>query len=276
MIYVLTVHWEDPRWIDIQLDYLKRCLTEPYQVYAFLNGIDISHSDQFDFYSDEPIASHSIKLNILAQIAAKDSKNPTEDLLLFLDGDAFPIGDLASFARSKLDEFPLLAVQRLENGDLQPHPSCCITTVKFWQDIKGDWKPGYKWKSAWGKEVTDVGGNLLGLLQNSHYRWLPMLRTNQHDLHPLFFGVYEKLVYHHGAGFRPAFTRLDEAKLKKYPSNLLGKFTQKLMSTPAIVKVSNLLGYESQWIKTVKRNSELSNHIFDCIKTDDQFITSNL
>ena len=37
MIRVATVHWRDPRWIDVQLHYLARSLPEPYLVYADLD-----------------------------------------------------------------------------------------------------------------------------------------------------------------------------------------------------------------------------------------------
>ena len=47
-----------------------------------------------------------------------------------------------------------------------------------------------------------MGGNLLGLLEDAGIDWYPMLRTNKVNPHPLQFGVYEDLVYHHGGGFR--------------------------------------------------------------------------
>jgi hypothetical protein len=30
------------------------------------------------------------------------------------------------------------------------------------------------------------------------------------DLHPLFYGIYERHIYHHGAGFRPPVARVDD------------------------------------------------------------------
>ena len=32
--------------------------------------------------------------------------------------------------------------------------------------------------------------------------WVQLLRTNGSALHPMFFGIYGNVVYHHGAGFR--------------------------------------------------------------------------
>ncbi len=209
MIHVLTVHWEDERWIDVQLRYLQSHIGEPFLTYAFLNGIPDDYRARFFYSSREPIKSHPVKLNLLADIASFNAEDP-DDWLLFIDGDAFPIGDVVGFGREKLLQFPLLAIQRKENdGDRQPHPSFCLTTVGFWRSLGGDWREDQGWTNERGETVHDVGGNLLAALERSESRWYPMLRSNKVDLHPVFFGVYDDLVYHHGAGFRRAWSRAD-------------------------------------------------------------------
>jgi hypothetical protein len=62
---------------------------------------------------------------------------------------------------------------------------------------------------ARGEQVTDVGGNLLHRLRDLGVDWLPLLRTNTTNLHPLWYGVYDHRVYHHGAGFRNQVARID-------------------------------------------------------------------
>ena len=209
MIHVLTVHWVDDRWIDIQLSYLRRHVGEPFKVYAFLNYLKTDHRSKFFYASTENIQSHAVKLNLLADMAALHAGDPG-DWLMFIDGDAFPIADVVPYGREKLAGHPLVAVQRRENlGDIQPHPSFCLTTVGFWKQIGGDWKEGYKWKNDVGRSVTDVGGNLLAAVHRKGIDWFPMVRSNKMDLHPLWFGIYDDLVYHHGAGFRPAQSRID-------------------------------------------------------------------
>ena len=143
---------------------------------------------------------------------------------MFIDGDAFPIAPIGPFLRDKLERYPLVAVRRDENnGDPQPHPSFCVTTAGFWRGLPGDWRRGHTWTNPQGKQVTDVGGNLLGLLEDAGIEWYPMLRTNKVNPHPLQFGVYEDLVYHHGGGFRlTAGGRLWRASVE-----------DKLNSTPA-------------------------------------------
>jgi len=171
-------------------------------VYAFLNGIPEAHRGKFFYSSTEPIREHAVKLNLLAEVIRAHSTDDN-DRILFLDGDAFPIGDLAPLLAEKLASHPLAAVQRLENnGDRQPHPCFCVTTVGFWKSIGGDWKEGFSWNDRAGKPVTDVGGNLLGILEQRKIEWAPLVRSNRRNLHPLLFGIYGGTIYHHGAGFR--------------------------------------------------------------------------
>lgn len=204
MIHVATVHWHDERWIEPQLRFLARHAGE-HRVYASLNGVAPSRFDEFHFAADLE-GTHPEKLNALAEVIAAEA-DPS-DLLLFLDGDAFPV---ARVDASVLAGAPLAAVRRDENvGDRQPHPSFCLTTVGYWTEIGGDWREGHRWTSTTGDEVTDVGGNLLGILERLGAAWRPLLRSNVVDLHPLWFGIYSDVAYHHGAGFRPPVARLDE------------------------------------------------------------------
>jgi hypothetical protein len=154
--HVLTVHWQTPKWIDVQLAYLKRNLNNAYTTYSFLTGIGPEHHQRFDFSYDQNIASHAMKLNILARKAAANAQS-THDILLFIDGDAFPVQPIDSHLRDWLSHYPLVAAQRLENNnELQPHPCFCATTIKFWQQIKGGLCQGYSWRDWRGNEVTDV------------------------------------------------------------------------------------------------------------------------
>lgn len=180
-----------------------------------------------------------------------------------MDGDAFPIGDVLRFCRPRLAETPLIAVQRLENlGSPQPHPSFCLTTVGFWQQIQGDWTRGYKWPMTYGTTVTDVGGNLLQILNDSGYRWLPLLRSNRVNLHPLYFGIYADLIYHHGAGFRQPFSTADIKSLSPF-------FRWNDLHRRSLPKPFNRwTGYQKV---VMRRNQRLSDTVFDQIRADDSF-----
>lgn len=266
MIHIATVHWQDDRWVDIQLRYLRTHLREPFQVYAFLNDLRSDHRSKFHYASTEPIQSHAIKLNLLADIATRNAE-AKHDLLMFLDGDAFPIGDLLSFWQAKSAQYPLAAIQRQENAqDIQPHPSFCVTTIGFWNEIRGDWKDGYCWKNQWGKSVTDVGGNLLGLLEKRKIAWYPMLRSNRRELHPLWFGLYEDLIYHHGAGFRKPTSRADLAQA----GNLSIAYFEMFEKLP--VRIQRAIPRAIRPLYRIgKRNQAASDKVFASIAADPCF-----
>lgn len=208
MIHIVTVHWQSDQWIDLQLYYLQKFVPQPFKVYAFLNGIDKHHYEKFFYVCDEPIEEHAIKLNLLSHIVAQQAKN--EDVLIFLDGDAFPVATFQDFLQNTLPTYPLAAIVRKENlQDQQPHPSFCITTVGFWKQLEGDWKRGYCWIDSSGQLISDVGGNLLKQLRDSNTNWLQLYRTHSLSSHPVAHGIYHDLVYHHGSGFRPPAERID-------------------------------------------------------------------
>ncbi|KAA3641643.1 MAG: hypothetical protein DWP95_06415 [Proteobacteria bacterium] len=144
MIHVLTIHWKSAEWIDIQLKYLKENLNQPFRVYAFLNDVPNveEHKNKFFYYNTEDIKSHPIKLNLLADIAGFAAENDN-DYLMFLDGDAFPINSLDDLFINTMENYPLAAVQRLENNDdIQPHPCFCGWKVSVWNGVCGDWAHG--------------------------------------------------------------------------------------------------------------------------------------
>jgi hypothetical protein len=197
MFHIVTVHWRTADWIEPQLRFIRRNFPGDTRVYASLNGIDDEHRAHFAYAADLP-GTHPEKLNALAEVVS-DQARP-DDHLVFLDGDAFPI---APITPAILQGRPLAAVRRDENlGDPQPHPCFAVTTVAFWNSIAGDWRPGYPWTNKLGYKTTDVGANLLRILRDRNTEWRPLLRTNQVDLHPLWFAIYGDVVYHHGAGFR--------------------------------------------------------------------------
>ena len=70
MLHIATVHWRSEKWIDIQLRFLRRHLTCPYRVYAFLNEIPAANRGKFFYSSVEPIREHAVKLNALADVIA--------------------------------------------------------------------------------------------------------------------------------------------------------------------------------------------------------------
>jgi len=214
MIHIATVHFQSDKWIQTQLSYFRKSLASPFRVYAWLNEVPPVPPGTFFYTCYEAVIQHATKLNLLADMICLSAQDD-EDIIIFVDGDAFPIGDIEPFLRQKIERHKLVAVQRLENnGDIQPHPCFCATTVGFWRSIKGDWNQGYQWTNKAGNPTTDVGGNLLKILTDNRTDWYRILRSGGLTEHPVLFGIYEGLVYHHGAGFRNPVTRGDMANFK--------------------------------------------------------------
>jgi hypothetical protein len=216
MIHIATVHWQDDTWVDIQLNYLQKFIkADNYHLYACLNGIETDkYRDRIHYINSEPIQAHYTKLNLLADTICREAD--PDDHIYFIDGDAFPIGDIQSFVNEALKEFKLVAIKRLENGgDPQPHPSFCATSVRFWQEIEGDWGHGPQWTCSNGRTRTDTGGLLWDNLRKRGIQWKPMLRSNKFDLHPLWFGIYSDVIYHHGAAFRTPLCMVDINNARK-------------------------------------------------------------
>jgi hypothetical protein len=278
MLHIATVHWQNEAWIDIQLRHLRRHISAPYRVYAFLNGIPEANRSKFFYASSDPIKEHAKKLNLLAKVIAASSAH--DDLIMFLDGDAFPVGDVMKVVDEGLSSHPLVAVQRLENkGDRQPHPCFCATTVGFWKSIGGDWSEGHTWHDAAGNPVTDVGGNLLGILDKKGVKWRPLHRTNRTNLHPLWFGVYGGVVYHHGAGFRQ--DKLSRADLAALEANHAREPTLKRAGYQVldyILRRSPIRALRTltRQQRASRRNELLCDGVLGSIRNDDQFFRTLL
>lgn len=263
LLHVATVHYRSPRWIEIQVRYLRRHMSVPYQTWASIEGIDQSYATAFDRVLEQR-GQHAGKLNHLAieicHVAADD------DLIMFLDGDAFPIADPMPVIRDGLEQAPLIAVRRAENvDDPQPHPSFCVTTVGTWRSLPGDWSVGPVWPAVNGNLVSDVGANLLRTLELSDTPWVQLLRTNGADEpHPLFFGIYGEVVYHHGAGFREnALPRADRRRLKAHAAEQKAKHPARRLLAAGVGRLRG-----GTWNETIERNNEQSRLIFEAIQRD--------
>lgn len=275
MIHVVTVHWMDPKWITPQLTYLERNVGMPYRTWASLEGItDPDQRARFDVVEDFE-GMHADKLNALAQLVV-EAADP-EDLLVFIDGDAFPVRPIGQWMGGLLEQYGLAAVRRDENrGERQPHPCFCVTTVDLWSRIDGDWRSGGTWKSPGGEDVTDVGGTLLNQLREAGIDWLPLLRTNTEGVHPVWFALYADHVYHHGAGFRRRVSRVDVAGNRDLASPRLRDtvhlYRQRHEHPTELLRRVNKKNLQRIWrgFRQELPNSEQSRHLAEATALSDQ------
>jgi hypothetical protein len=210
MLHIATVHHASPRWIEIQTRHMREHISVQYQTWTSLEKIDPAYGVHFDHVLEQK-GMHAAKLNHLAMeicaVAADD------DLIMFFDGDAFPIADPMPLVRASLATAPLAAVRRAENAEEpQPHPCFCFSTVETWRGLPGDWTAGYTWIGAHGSPTSDVGGNLLRRLELSGMPWVQILRSNHKNPDPLYLGIYGDVVYHHGAGLTGGLSPAHRAK----------------------------------------------------------------
>jgi len=266
VLHIATAHFRSPRWIEIQARYLRRHISVPYKTWSSLEGIDPSYGVHFDRVVEQ-MGPHAGKLNHLAMEISRDAAD--DDLLMFLDGDAFPIDDPMPVLTDALSRAPLVAVRRAENLDEpQPHPCFCVTTVGTWRSLPGDWSSGFAWPGPRGRRRTDVGGNLLRRLQLTDTPWIELLRSNRKNLDPVYFGVYRDIIYHHGAGFRagaPSGAHRDSLGPAPLPIPRLP------LLEPAVESVNHRR--RRSWERRVqKRRIELSKSIFDKIERDENWL----
>lgn len=270
MIYIATVHWHDPRFIEIQNEFFTQYAGGDFRVFGFLNEID-AYYDNFYYYSNhESISGHAVKLNILGDMIALIAND--DDIVIFVDGDAFPVAPLAKYY-DLLDQHSLIAIQRLENfGDIQPHPCFAMMKVRTWKQYDWDWKRGYKWENSQGRLISDVGGNMLKVVVEQSINWLPLVRTNKNELHPLWFGVYDNTVYHHGAAFRNKICRLDIQELRtKHPLyHALETMVDKVVPKPYRAVIKSCLPYRRQLERT---SGENSLRIYNKIRNGEDFLS---
>ena len=254
MLHIATVHFKSPRWIDIQARYLRENISVPYKTWTSLQFIDPSYGRYFDHVVPQ-LGSHAEKLNHLAREISVEASE--EDLLMFLDGDAFPVVDPMPLITESLQRAPLLAVRRAENlNEPQPHPCFCVTTVGTWLRIRGDWGRGPTWPEVDGAPVSDVGAHLMRALELTGNPWTEMLRSNGQRLHALFFAIYGDTVYHHGGGFRGVVTRLDRAS---------GKTRHSVNDIPGVARLRKRATGRGQreWADEVeRRNRERSEYVY--------------
>jgi hypothetical protein len=280
MIHVATVHWKSDRWIDPQLRALDHFLPSPFQVYAFLSRVPGDHRGKFFYSSRELVKDHATKLNLLGDVISFAAEGP-DDILVFVDGDAFPVAPLGPLIDERIEQHRLIAVQRRENNrDVQPHPCFCVTTVGFWSEIGGDWHRGYEWSDQDGLPISDVGANVLNALECAGIDWYPLRRVNAVNAHPLFFGLYGDdehgpLVYHHGAGFRKSPGGRVSRTAHGEPE---AKRTMRTRAAKLIPKVGPLRSVRRR-LNPARRirddlraeTGELSDEIFGQLQRDEEF-----
>lgn len=188
-INVATVHWKSRFFEDIQYGYISSSLKD-FRIWTFLDKVGEDRkedSERYRFHAESGQTNHLVKLDMLADMICGDSGD--EEVVLFMDGDAWPVRPVDDFVSESLRSHPVGGVVRLENGERYPHPSFTFTTVGYWRRAE----------LSWSKH--DIN-HILHVLEARKEGWTKIRRSGGLTDHPVFFSFYGDMVYHHGAGFR--------------------------------------------------------------------------
>jgi hypothetical protein len=260
VIHVATAHYGTPKWIDVQLQYFARNLREPYRVWAAIEGFDASGAEGVDVVVPAH-GSHREKLNLLSGHILADAQR--DDLIMFVDDDAIPVADPMPLVRDALERSALVAVRR--DGQRNPNPIFCAATIGTWSDINGDWARGHLWTTEGGGEITNTGSNLLYLLESRQLEWTPLTRSNRVDLHPLWYGLYGDVVYHHGV-------EVGEAARAGQTAGETSLLRSRLRSSPAATRVADaIVPRRRRQLRRARQQELLSERIFQEIRTNPRF-----
>lgn len=244
----------------------------PFKLYGHIYPFDIKSEKLYSYFSSieyTPIKDHAIKLNVLSEIICRKAK--ADDIIMLLDGDAFPCDYIDYDFLKIVDSYTFGAIKQVECFEEPiPHPSFFIARVDSYLKHKFDWAPGPRWETPRG-EFTDVGARIWEYALKNKLNWYPFNRTNRHNVHPLWFGVYDYRIYHHGAGFRKPISKIDRLNLSKQFGKCLWlikyiDLLQQRLSIENVYRLQNLTGI--QWL-LIRKNRKLSENFFRQISDDD-------
>jgi len=225
MIQIITVHHETDDFMNLQAAFLKTYTKNPYTVHCGMGGIPEEvrgYAENFNSHTFKLVTTipgvpdgigkrHWYRLNYLFHQMLEFDDYDDTDILIFLDSDAFPVvAGWDEKIKEYLQDHQAAAIHRIENIEPRlkekykpyPHPCFFATTVKFWRENNLGWgiKP---------PEVEGTGPLLKIFFDENGHKMKQLLRTNCFNLHPLFYGVYDDMIYHHGCGNRIVYDSID-------------------------------------------------------------------
>lgn len=210
-VAILTIHGHGPGyggrfadrfpWERLQLDRLRITTPPGYTVIAYGNDLPLAHEETFSEYPEARFLSskgrpwgsweHVWPLrNWLVRMAQAEFR-----FLVTLDSDAFPVheGWLEDTLTGLSEARPLVAVQRLENGDTHSDRCFMAFTSEAWRIHHFDFST---------VDVVDAGAGISRHLEEAGLGWRPLRRSNAWNPHPLTAAIYDDAIYHHAAGSR--------------------------------------------------------------------------
>ena len=254
---IVVVYFVDKAHVELMNIHLERIVshtTVPYTIYGLINAnptrtlptvlrklentpnLEIVKRTRPDLstiggVTDHPVIEHAYYLDQLVRVAIKDECTHVATLHL----DSFPVRDgWAELLTKPLSKKCVLtAAQRIEDNDKKPHPSGMIFTARFYKQYKPTFRlhvadfssPDYKEykKENDGHVIGDSGVGYGFCVWENGLTWVPLERSNVHQDHHLFGGIYGDCLFHVGAAVReiqsPAYQVAGTKILNKLCSN---------------------------------------------------------
>lgn len=273
----------DSRWLlDLQLRCIARTLGGyDYTVYAAANRLDPelrSHLEgaprtkviALPRFEGEGSVEHASYLDMLLRRAADDGCTH----LAALDSDSFPVlPDWPEVLLRRMDRIRLAAVLRAENRDTWlPHPCGLFMERSFLLEHAPRMFPPESERLSDASfqqflretgQRTDTGIGYGYALWKAKERWLPLVRSNRHNVHFLMAGIYGDVFFHLGASSRRPWFYMDS------------KTRLSLRIGPAIKKVP-ILWRLGPWLEEryIASNRRILERIVASLRSDpDRFLS---
>ena len=203
-------------WLNLQRRFLGETTKVDYDFTVYLNRTDpgifetvgVPILGRSEKTWGDMCREHAFALNELLTYF-RSRVNGYENFLI-LDSDAFPFQEnwlerLLIWMREDdfLPEKQFAAACRAENLDTFPHPCAFFIRGSFLREAPPDFNfsLGQHINLA-GFQFEDVACAVPTRYQRNHV-WLPLMRSNVWNPHPILSAVYGGMFYHHGAGSRP-------------------------------------------------------------------------
>ena len=225
MIHIYTLHFKGDYWVDLQLESFKKHIKVPYKSYAIFSHMDEKvydkHKDKYDYFEVREKGKHIYKggnyhltdgnRHIIPVIKRNMAKN---DIIIRIDSDAFFINDVDDNFIDKVRKNKFTAMHEPQHewdlNNRTPHPAFYCFLGKYLDE-------GLDYNL--GEMIEDENNNWWGGVESwmsiNSIDWKPLSRTNKVNLHPIYFGIYGDLIYHHWAGSRKMITRPDRRRAAK-------------------------------------------------------------
>lgn len=192
-------HVRSRQWYELQTTFLKKT-TFDFEHIVYLNGMDNFFNRSRVLKADTQPANSGQEYHIrgLNAIISYFNDHSEYDSLLLLDNDCFPIhGKWQNKLIDKMGDFQVAAIARYENLDTFAHPSAFF--------VKRDAAKNLLFGEFSQTNIVDF---TFADTSSNVTKFFPLIRSNKVNYHPVLFGVYWNIFYHHGAGSRDLTFRL--------------------------------------------------------------------